>query len=128
MTYTISQIAEKTGVSAYTLRYYDKEGLLPFVDHVNGRRVFKDSDLTWLKMLSCLKSTGMSIKEIREFMRLCALGDETLLERQEIILNRKRLLEEQIALLQGSLEQLEHKARYYEDAIANAQKEGKDEA
>ena len=54
MTYTISEIAERMGVSVHTLRLYDKEGLLPFVDRVNGRRVFKDGDFAWLKAINCL--------------------------------------------------------------------------
>ncbi|MGM9660242.1 MAG: MerR family transcriptional regulator [Faecousia sp.] len=99
MTYTISQIAQKMGVSVYTLRYYDKEGLLPFVERVNGRRVFKDSDFSWLRMISCLKNTGMPLKEIRQYMELCQLGDASLLQRQEIILKQKKSIEDQIHFL-----------------------------
>lgn len=51
--YTISEVAEKMGVSVHTLRFYDKEGLLPDVDRVNGRRVFKDKDFGWLRVLNC---------------------------------------------------------------------------
>ena len=103
MTYTISQIAQKMGVSVYTLRYYDKEGLLPFVERVNGRRVFKDSDFSWLRMISCLKNTGMPLKEIRQYMELCQLGDASLLQRQEIILKQKKSIEDQIHFLQENL-------------------------
>lgn len=89
MTYTISEIAEKMGVSVHTLRFYDKEGLLPFVDRVNGRRVFKDEDFAWLRIISCLKNTGMPLKEIRQYMELCKLGDASLQERQEMILRKR---------------------------------------
>lgn len=75
MTYTISEIAEKMGVSVFTLRFYDKEGLLPFVERINGRRVFKDEDFAWLRVISCLKTTGMPIREIREYIALCSGGD-----------------------------------------------------
>lgn len=117
-TYSISQIAEKMGISAYTLRFYDKEGLLPFVQRVNGRRVFKDEDIGWLQVINCLKNTGMSLKEIRRFLELCQKGDESLEERLEIILKQKESVEEQIRFLQCNLKELEHKERYYKKAIA----------
>ena len=116
-TYTISQIAEIMGVSAYTLRFYEKEGLLPFVQRVNGRRVFKDEDIGWLKLINCLKNTGMSLKEIRRFIELCKKGDESLKERLDIILKQKESVEEQIRFLQCNLKELEHKEQYYREAI-----------
>ena len=106
------------GVSVHTLRYYDKEGLLPFVERVNGRRVFKDSDFSWLKIISCLKNTGMPLKEIRRYMELCQLGDASLLQRQEIILAQNRSIEELFRFLQENLEVIAYKARYYEKAVA----------
>lgn len=62
MSYTISQVAQMMGVTPSTLRYYDKEGLLPNVKRVNGIRVFEDTDFPWLRILNCLKGTGMPIK------------------------------------------------------------------
>ena len=118
MTYSISQIAEKMGLSVHTLRFYDKEGLLPDVQRVNGRRVFTDSDLAWLQILNCLKSTGMPLKEIRQYMELCQLGDSSLVQRQEMILNQKKNVEEQIRFLQEHLKVIERKIEYYEKAIS----------
>ena len=66
MSYLISEVAEMMGLSPSTLRYYDKEGLLPNVKRVNGIRVFEDEDFEWLKLLNCLKNTGMPIKKIKE--------------------------------------------------------------
>ena len=118
MLYSISEVAQQMGVSVHTLRYYDKEGLLPFVERVNGRRMFKDSDFSCLKIISCLKNTGMPLKEIRRYMELCQLGDASLLQRQEIILEQKRSIEEQIRFLQEKLEVIVYKACYYEKAVA----------
>lgn len=117
MTYTISEIAEKMGVSVFTLRFYDKEGLLPFVERINGRRVFKDEDFAWLRVISCLKTTGMPIREIREYIALCSGGDATLKQRQTIILKQKEALEGQISFLTRNLKELEYKAWYYEKAV-----------
>lgn len=118
MTYSISEIAQMMGVSVHTLRFYDKEGLLPFLKRVNGRRVFQDSDLEWLRILTCLKNTGMPLKEIRRYMELCQLGDDSLPERQQIILKQKSFIEDQIRFLGENLKVIEHKVRYYEAAMA----------
>ena len=71
MPYTIGQMAEKLGVAPSTLRYYDKEGLLPFVERTaGGIRIFSDGDLETLKIINCLKDTGMQIKDIRNFISM----------------------------------------------------------
>ncbi len=69
MYYTISELSKKIDISPHTLRFYAKEGLMPFVErNQNGIRIFKDDDLELLFMIKCLKKSGMSIKEIKEFM------------------------------------------------------------
>ena len=69
MLYTVGEMARFLNVSASTLRYYDKEGLLPFVERSNsGIRMFSDKDYEWLKIIECLKKSGLSIKEIRSYI------------------------------------------------------------
>lgn len=69
MLYTVGEMAKRLHVPPSTLRYYDKEGLLPFVERSGGGiRMFKDSDLEWLNIISCLKQAGMSIKDIKTFI------------------------------------------------------------
>jgi len=119
--YSIGKTAEITGLTAHTLRYYDKEGLLPFVERTeSGLRSFKEEDLGWLNLIACLKKTGMPIKDIRHYIDLCMLGDSTLGERIEIFKNQKRLVEAQMAELNSFLETLEYKIQYYEN-MAKAQ-------
>lgn len=123
MDYTISQAAEKTGISVYTLRYYDKEGLMPFLDkREDGTRVFKESDYEWLKTISCLKDTGMSIREIRDFISLCMQGDETLKTRLEIMRKHQADFEEKMKQMERYRTAIQNKVRYYDDAV-NAGKE-----
>ena len=118
MTYTIKQVAEKLGVTVSTLRYYDKEGLLPFIDKKeNGTRVFKDDDFEGLAIISCMKSSGVPIKDIKKYMDLCAEGDSTLEERMQIFLERKEFVEKQIEELNNVMKTIEHKIWYYETAI-----------
>ena len=82
MLYTVGEIAKKMNVAASTLRYYDKEGLLPFVERSeSGIRMFKDSDMEWLAIIECLKKTGMPIKEIKKFIDWCMEGDATIDQR-----------------------------------------------
>ena len=117
-TYTISEVASMMGVAPSTLRYYDKEGLLPFVERKNGIRIFKDRDFAALRILNCLKNTGMPIKDIKEYFELTKLGDASLKERQAIILKQKQSLENQMEFLRQNMKELEYKEWYYDTAIA----------
>ena len=118
MTYSIGDIARKIGLTPSTLRYYDKEGLLPFVDRTEtGIRRFKDSDMEWFSIIECLKNTGMSIKEIKTFIDWCMEGDASLDKRYQMFLERKKETEKQIKLLQNSLDIINYKCWYYKTAL-----------
>lgn len=118
MTYTIGQAAKRMGVTIPTLRYYDKEGLLPFVNKKeNGVRVFKDSDFEWLAVINCMKNTGASIKEIRQYIELCMSGDDTLAARLAIFEHRKETVQEQMNQLSRLMSVIDHKIWYYKTAI-----------
>ena len=118
MTYSIGETAKILGVNPSTLRYYDKEGLLPFVSRTDGGiRVFKENDMEWLKLIECLKKTNMPIKEIKRFIALYEEGDHTAAQRLEIIRSQKESVEAQIKQLQSTLEVLEYKNWFYETAV-----------
>lgn len=117
MFYTVGEIAKKLNVAPSTLRYYDKEGLLPFVERSDsGIRLFKDSDMEGLRVIECLKKTGMSIKDIKVFMDLCQLGDATINERLALIDKQCETVLEQQKQLQETLDTLNYKHWYYETA------------
>lgn len=118
MSYTISEAAEKTGIPPSTIRYYDKEGLLPNIKRKNGIRVFEDIDLRLMGLLSCLKNTGMPIKRIREYVELTTQGDASLQERYEIIKIQRQFVLDQIEQLQYYLAELDFKDWYYNKALA----------
>lgn len=118
MNYTIRQVAAKMGVTVPTLRYYDKEGLMPFVEKKsNGTRVFKDEDFKGMAIITCMKKSGMPIKDIKTYMDLCADGDSTLQTRLEIFLERKQAVQNQMDELNKVMETINHKIWYYETAI-----------
>ncbi|MDD6490191.1 MAG: MerR family transcriptional regulator [Clostridia bacterium] len=117
MIYTIGEMAKLLGVAPSTLRYYDKEGLLPFVERSGGGvRIFKDKDYEILKIIHCLKASGMQIKDIKEFIHLVSLGDDTIDARLELFRKRQSEVEKQIAELQETLDVVKFKCWYYETA------------
>ncbi|MFK0521769.1 MerR family transcriptional regulator [Paenibacillus illinoisensis] len=119
MTYSISEVAKELNLTVYTLRYYDKEGLMPFVERTpSGVRKFKESDLDFLKIIQCLKLTGMPIKDIKDFIEWCSEGDSTLQERYDMFIERKASVEAQMEELRKTMEVIEHKCDYYKAAIA----------
>lgn len=119
MEYTISQAAERMNLTAHTLRYYDKEGLLPFVARTEGGiRHFTESDIEWLALIRCLKSTGMPVKKIKEYIDLCMRGDETLEERRQIFIKQREDVLRQMAELTENLRTVEYKIKHYDEAVA----------
>lgn len=115
--YTIGEVAERMHVTAHTLRYYDKEGLMPFVKRSDsGIRQFTEADFDWLHIIECLKATGMPIKDIKTFIDWCMEGDSTLAKRYEMFLERRRIVLEQMQELQRTLDTIDYKCWYYKTA------------
>ncbi|MBM7837177.1 DNA-binding transcriptional MerR regulator [Alkalihalobacillus xiaoxiensis] len=118
MTYGISEVAEKVDLSPYILRFYEKEGLLPFLERdSNGRRMFTERDLEWIVLIGCLKATGMPLKEIKLFIDWYVEGDETLTLRQNMFYERKRAVEEKMAMLQKTMDMVTYKCWFYDVAV-----------
>ncbi|MDR1508645.1 MAG: MerR family transcriptional regulator [Synergistaceae bacterium] len=117
MVYTVGEMAKKLKVAPSTLRYYDKEGLLPFVERSSGgMRMFKDEDLEWLLIIDCLKKAGMPIKEIKIFMEWAQRGDVTIDQRLQMLLDQRKIVKERLARLQDTLDILNYKCWYFETA------------
>lgn len=117
-TYSIGEVAQRTGLTTYTLRYYEKEGLLPRIHkNMSGARRFNDHDLECLDVLECLKSTGLPLKEIKLYMELRQKGDITLKDRLQIFLRQKKRLEEQFQALNESMDKINFKIKYCEAAM-----------
>ena len=95
MFYTVGEMAKILNTTPSTLRYYDKEGLLPFVERSeSGIRMFKDSDYEWLLVIDCLKNTGMGIKDIKRFIEMVIAGDSTIKERLQMIIRQRESVKE----------------------------------
>ncbi len=121
MTYSISQVSKITKLTPYTLRYYDREGLLPFVGRSKaGIRVFTEHDLELLALICCLKSTGMPVKQIRTFIDWYTEGDSTLKKRRDMLLSHRQHIADRIDELQRNLARIEEKLHCYNDACGGS--------
>ncbi|MCI8584060.1 MAG: MerR family transcriptional regulator [Dorea sp.] len=125
MLYTVGEMAKILGVPPSTLRYYDKEGLLPFVERSSGGiRMFTEKDHEWLKVIECLKQSGLSIKDIRSFIDMAMQGDEASLKKRLALFQaRREAVKKQIEDMRETLELLEFKCWYYEQAVQDGTEE-----
>ena len=117
MVYTVGEMAKMLGVTASTLRYYDKEGLLPFVQRSSGGiRMFQESDFEWLQVIGCMKKAGMSIRDIRQYIEMALAGDDTIDLRLAMFRRQREELQAQMEDLQHTMEMVDYKCWYYETA------------
>ena len=115
--YTIGQVSKMFGLPVSTLRYYDKEGLFPDMERSSGIRRFGQRELEALRVIECLKKSGMEIKDIRQFMEWCAQGSSTYPQRRAMFIRQKESVEAEIARMNRVLDMLSFKCWYYEQAI-----------
>lgn len=117
--YTIGQVSEMTGLPVSTLRYYDKEGLFPGMERQSGIRKFGDRELEALRVIECLKRSGLEIRDIRQFMDWCAQGSETYPQRRELFVRQKAAVEAELERMERVRDMLIFKCWYYEQAMAD---------
>ena len=115
--YTIGQVSEMFNMPISTLRYYDKAGLFPNMQRVSGIRKFDEKEINALRMIECLKKSGLEIKDIKQFMEWCSMGSSTYPQRQQLFLKQKAAVEAEISRMEKVLDMLHFKCWYYEQAI-----------
>ncbi|ERK72643.1 MULTISPECIES: MerR family transcriptional regulator [Leifsonia] len=113
---SISDIAERTGLSAHTLRYYEREGLMlsPVERASSSHRRYSEADLTWVLFLTKLRSTAMPIATVRRYVELARRGDDTTAERLELLLLHRMTVVRQLEEMTASLAAIDHKIGLYE--------------
>jgi len=122
--YTIKEVAKKFNLTEHTIRYYDKEGLLPFIDrNKSGNRISTDNDLDWIKLICCLKNTGMQIKKIKQYILWCLEGDETLEIRRQMFIEHREEVLNKIDELKKNLDIIDYKIKFY-DTVCNVHVDG----
>ena len=121
--YTIGQVSAMFDLPISTLRYYDKEGLFPNLQRESGIRKFGEGEIEALRIIECLKKSGLEIKDIKQFMQWCMQGNETYEQRRELFVRQKEKVEAEIERMNRVLDLLEFKCWYYEQAIRDGNEE-----
>lgn len=118
MSYSIGEVANATGIAISTLRYYDREGLFPNMERTNGGiRVFSDTEIETIKIIECLKTSGMPIKDIKQFLNWCQEGDASLQKRRDMFYERLEVVTKQMEELQKTMDTIKYKCWYYDTAL-----------
>ncbi|HBG56284.1 MAG TPA: MerR family transcriptional regulator [Ruminococcaceae bacterium] len=115
MLLSIKEFSQKTNVSEYTLRFYEKEGVLPFVNRTDsGRRVYNEQNLEWIEFITALRETGMSLSEIKRYVNLYKQGNSTIPERKQMMLDHKAKVQKQLSQTLKYLEKVNYKLALYD--------------
>ena len=117
--YTIGQISEMFRIPISTLRYYDKEGLFPELKRSGGVRRFGEKEIEALRVIECLKKSGLEIREIKTFMEWCAQGSCTYAKRRELFVRQEEAVREEMYKLEKVLAMIRYKEWYYEQSMKN---------
>ena len=117
--YTIGQVAEMFHLPISTLRFYDKEGLFPNLNRKGNIRQFSDTEIEAIRVIECLKKSGLEIKDIKQFFEWVTEGSSTYANRKELFERRRTAVEEEIKSLEKTLAMLQFKCWYYEKALAD---------
>lgn len=121
--YKISEVSKMFNIPVSTLRYYDKEGLFPSLKRESGIRLFSNQDLEALRVIECLKRSGLEIKDIKLFMDWCKEGSSTYKNRYELIQNQKEKVIKEIEHLNKTLDMLKYKSWYYSKLLESGNEE-----
>ena len=115
---TIAEVSKKYDISADTLRYYERVGMIPPVTRTaSGIRDYQDSDLGWVGLANCMRSAGLPVEAMIEYVRLYQEGDSTIPARLQLLLEQRQSLLEQKKKIDETLDRLNYKISIYEDAV-----------
>ena len=122
--YTIGQVSEMYNLPISTLRYYDKEGFFPNLMRKGNIRYFSDVELEAIRIIECLKQSGLEIKEIKQFFQWVVEGPSSYEKRKELFETRKATVEDEIKAMEKTLALLKFRCWYYETAIKDGNEDG----
>ena len=114
----ISEVAQKFGLTTDTLRYYEREGLVgPIFKGKNGIRNYTESDLQRIQFVKCMRSAGMEINLLKQYLKLFEGGDKTLNERREILVKQREILKTKLDSIQEAYDKLNYKIDLYDKQL-----------
>lgn len=115
---TIAEVSKKYGLTADTLRYYERVNMMPPVHRsASGRRDYTQEDCNWVELAKCMRSAGLPVEAMIEYVRLARLGDSTIRERRELLMEQRERLREQRENIDSTVERLNYKISRYDEAI-----------
>ena len=115
---TIKEVSEQYDISKDTLRYYEKVGMIPPVNrNASGVRNYTEEDLKWVSLAKCMRSAGLPVEALAEYVRLFRQGDETIPARLNLLLEQKEVLNSQLKQIETTLQRLDAKIARYEDSL-----------
>ena len=115
---TIAQVSEKYGLSQDTLRYYERVGMIPPVHRTaGGIRDYTEEDCDWVSLAKCMRSAGLPVEAMAEYVRLAQQGDDTIPQRRDLLLEQRRQLEIQLENIAAMMQRLDYKISRYDAAI-----------
>ena len=117
--FSMKQACEQTNLPYETLKFYCNQGLIPNVKrNSNNYRIFDENDIAWINSLNGLRNCGMSISEMKDYIKLCLEGESTIPERKEILAIKRQSLLEQQKLIQESIDYIDWKQGFYDDVLS----------
>lgn len=120
---TISEVTKKYNLSADTIRYYERIGLIPRVNRsASGIRDFTENDCGWVEFIKCMRGAGLPIEALIDYVALFQQGDMTVEARKSILVEQRDVLAERMKEMQNTLERLNQKIEHYEEGIHAAEK------
>lgn len=120
---TISEVSQKYGLPADTLRYYEKVGLIPPVNRKeSGVRDYTETDCGWVEFIKCMRGAGLSIETLIEYVSLFRRGNRTLQKRKQLLIKERDALQQRVEQMQQTLIRLNHKIEVYEEKLVACEK------
>ncbi len=119
--YSIGEVSAMFNLPIPTLRYYDNQGLFMDMERdSSGIRRFNNKTIEAIRVIECLKKSGMQIKDIKQFMKWCSMGNKTLNIRKDMFIRQKENVETQIKELEKTLDMIKYKCWYYDEAVKDS--------
>ena len=121
---TIAEVSKKVNLSADTLRYYERIGLIPEVNRTeSGMRNYTEEDLGWIEFSKCMRNAGMSIEALIEYIKLYKKGDVTLEARKQLLISQKDVIKERLEEIQNTFDRINYKIKNYEKLLVEREKD-----
>ncbi|WP_343344226.1 MerR family transcriptional regulator [Terrisporobacter petrolearius] len=121
---TITEVSKKYGLSADTLRYYERVGLIPTVNrNKSGIRDYTQEDCNWVEFIKCMRGAGLPIEVLIDYVTMFQQGDSTVDERKALLIDQRRALAEKIEEMNKTLQRLDYKIDLYEKGLIMSEKE-----